>query len=289
MRVGLVSLDQEWEDKAENLTRCRALARRAAALEAQLIVFPEMTLTGFTMSVASVAEHPADSSTIRAFSALARELRVALAFGVVLHGAERPANSMIVVAPDGAELARYAKLHPFSLAHENAHYEAGSSLATALVHDVACGLSICCYVVAVNRTGTDGNGIHFPSARRSSIRAASASFPMPWTATSSCSRSMRVRSRLTGAPFPRSATAVPCSTRSCAPAPPRAHSGGRSCRVRFRSSGRWFRRWETDRLQRRRVPTSIERRFSMGAIGRATPGWQEAVGPSPGPSSASRR
>jgi predicted amidohydrolase len=207
MRVGLVSLDQEWEDKAENLTRCRALARRAAALEAQLIVFPEMTLTGFTMSVASVAEHPADSSTIRAFSALARELRVALAFGVVLHGAERPANSMIVVAPDGAELARYAKLHPFSLAHENAHYEAGSSLATAIVHDVACGLSICydlrfpelftalaatcdailviaswpqarighwnallvaraidcqCYVVAVNRTGTDGNGIHFP-------------------------------------------------------------------------------------------------------------------------------
>lgn len=207
MRVALVSLEQQWEDKAENLSRCRALARRAAALHADLVVFPEMTLTGFTMNATSVAEHPADSPTIHAFAALARELRVALAFGVVLHGSARPTNSMCVVGAAGAELARYAKIHPFSHAHEDVHYEGGSALATAVIDDVAWGLSICydlrfpelytalaatcdallvianwpspriahwnallvaraidaqCYVVAVNRTGTDGNGMHYP-------------------------------------------------------------------------------------------------------------------------------
>jgi omega-amidase len=206
--VGLVSLDQAWEDKEANLAQCRLRAARAAAAGARLVVFPEMTLTGFTMNSAEVVEDGTDSATIRAFVALAAELDVHIAFGVVLAGAVRPRNCLVVVGPEG-ELARYAKLHPFSHAGEDAHYEGGDELATVAIDGVRIGLTVCydlrfpelysalapqcdavlvianwpaprishwhallraraidsqCYVIAVNRTGRDANGIEYPAS-----------------------------------------------------------------------------------------------------------------------------
>lgn len=207
MLIALASLEQHWEDKEANLRRCRALAQRATTLDAALIVFPEMTLTGFTMNATSIAEDPVASPTIRSFAALAAEFRIHAAFGVVLQGRHRPQNCLVVVDRDGAELARYAKLHPFSHAQEHAHYEPGSELASAHIHNVKFGLTICydlrfpelysalaatcdalivianwpetriqhwrtllaaraidaqSYVIGVNRTGEDGNGIRYP-------------------------------------------------------------------------------------------------------------------------------
>jgi len=143
LHVALASIAPSWENKTASFERCRVLAGRAAERGARLLVFPEMTLTGFTMNATSVAEPAADSPTIRAFSALARELRLAIAFGVVLHGRERPTNSLVLVADDGAELARYAKVHAFSPAGEDSCYESGDRVAIAAVDDVAFGLSIC--------------------------------------------------------------------------------------------------------------------------------------------------
>jgi len=200
-----------WEEKAGSFERCRVLAERAAARGSDLVVFPETTLTGFSMKATSLAEPAADAPTIRAFADLARELRLAIAFGVVLHGRTRPTNSMVVVDRTGAEIARYAKIHPFTFAGEDAHYESGERTAVAAVDDVVFGLSICydlrfpelytaaaervhallvianwpeprvphwlallqaraienqCWVVGVNRTGEDGNGLHYPPSSR---------------------------------------------------------------------------------------------------------------------------
>jgi omega-amidase len=143
MRLALISLDQRWEDPAANLERCRALAATASSLGADLAVFPELTPTGFTMQPARFAEDPHDSPTVAAFRALAREAGLALAFGVALRGRARPRNTLVVVDAAGVELARYAKLHPFSLAGEADHYEAGDALATAEVAGARVGLSVC--------------------------------------------------------------------------------------------------------------------------------------------------
>jgi predicted amidohydrolase len=143
MRIALASLDQRWEDKPGNLEHCAGLVERAAALDADLIVFPEMTLTGFTMRAASIVEPAEDSATVRAFADLARSSNVHIAFGVVLEGEVRPQNVLVAVSRAGIELARYAKLHPFSFAEENQHYEAGTELATARIARVVFGLTIC--------------------------------------------------------------------------------------------------------------------------------------------------
>jgi omega-amidase len=143
MKVALISLDQEWEDKQANLEHCRVLAGRAATMGAEFLVFPEMTLTGFTMNAAQVAEPASDSATVRAFAALSRQLGVHVAFGVVLTGEKKPRNCLVVVDPAGAEVANYAKIHPFSHVGEDAHFEGGDRLVAVAVGDLRVGLTVC--------------------------------------------------------------------------------------------------------------------------------------------------
>lgn len=143
MRVALVSLDQKWEDKAFNLERCRTLAARGAKLGADLIVFPEMTLTGFTMNTRVSAEDPDTSPSAAAFSSLAKSHGVWLIAGLVLGNANKPANTLVAFSPDGREQARYAKMHPFSFAGEHRHFESGEALATIRIGEFVLGLSIC--------------------------------------------------------------------------------------------------------------------------------------------------
>lgn len=58
MKVALISLDQKWQDKTYNMQRCIELAARAAGYGADLVVYPEMTLTDFTMNTQLSAEEP---------------------------------------------------------------------------------------------------------------------------------------------------------------------------------------------------------------------------------------
>jgi predicted amidohydrolase len=143
MRISLVSLDQKWEDKAHNLDRCRELAGRASKLKSELIVFPEMTLTGFTMNTTLSAEDPENSPSVAAFSALAKREALWLIAGVVLGKGGKPGNTLVAFSPDGREQARYVKVHPFSSAGEDRHFKAGDKLATIQIGDLRLGLSIC--------------------------------------------------------------------------------------------------------------------------------------------------
>jgi len=139
----MVSLDQAWEAPELNRRACEAHAARAAAMGAELVVFPELTLTGFTMNVAGFAEDPADSPTIHFFEELARRHGVHLAFGVALRGAARPHNTMVMVDRAGREVARYAKVHPFTHAGEAVAYEGGTQLVTGRLDAVNFGFGVC--------------------------------------------------------------------------------------------------------------------------------------------------
>jgi omega-amidase len=143
MKVALVSLDPSWEDVSANLDACRSRIQRAAKLGAELVVFPEMTLTGFSMNATSSAEHVGDSSSIRALADAAVDNRVNVAFGMVLHGSQRPRNAMVVLDGHGELRAVYGKVHPFSLGGEHEHFEAGDELVVTDLDGMAFGLAIC--------------------------------------------------------------------------------------------------------------------------------------------------
>lgn len=136
-------MDQKWEDKAFNLQRCNILVKRSVELGAELVIFPEMTLTGYSMNVKLTAEDANTSGSVKAFSKLSVQNSTALIAGVVLQAGTKPENTLIAFSKDGKEQVRYVKTHPFSFAGEDQHFKAGNSLSTMQVSEFNFGLSIC--------------------------------------------------------------------------------------------------------------------------------------------------
>ena len=144
MKVALVSLNQSWENKAENKQKVgETLALIAEhCTNTDLVVYPEMTLTGFTMESQKVKEDELSSETITFFKEQAKKYKVSIAFGVVLSKGEKATNNLVVVSEQGV-LATYAKIHPFSYAGENDYYQAGDELKKLSIGGATIGLTIC--------------------------------------------------------------------------------------------------------------------------------------------------
>ena len=144
MKVALVSLNQSWENKAENKQKVgETLALIAEhCTNTDLVVYPEMTLTGFTMESQKVKEDELSSETITFFKEQAKKYKVSIAFGVVLSKGEKATNNLVVVSEQGV-LATYAKIHPFSYAGENDYYQAGDELKKLTIGGATIGLTTC--------------------------------------------------------------------------------------------------------------------------------------------------
>ena len=144
MKVALVSLNQSWENKADNKQKVgETLALIAEhCTNTDLVVYPEMTLTGFTMESQKVKEDELSSETITFFKDQAKKYKVSIAFGVVLSKGEKATNNLVVVSEQGV-LATYAKIHPFSYAGENDYYQAGDELKKLTIGGATIGLTIC--------------------------------------------------------------------------------------------------------------------------------------------------
>lgn len=129
MRVFAVQLDIVWEDKAANFANVRRMLEPLTIPAGSLIVLPEMFSTGFSMNVALTRQ--GDPPEAEVFLAdLARASNSAVLGGVVGTRDGRPCNEAVAFAPDGSLLARYAKIHPFSLGEEDTHYAAGEEIVT---------------------------------------------------------------------------------------------------------------------------------------------------------------
>ena len=180
MRVCGVQMDLAWEAPEENLTRAEVHVARAAADGAALVVLPEMFATGFSMRAEEMAAH--ERLIVEGARSLARRHSVFLVAGFADRGAARPRNAAGVFDSAGVERARYHKLHPFSLANEHAHFDAGEALHTVTI-DAARGpvrvTTLICYDlrfpepfrVAAAQTDLFVVIANWPEARREAWRA----------------------------------------------------------------------------------------------------------------------
>lgn len=126
MQIVCCQFDLAWENPADNHRRAEETLARAAIEPNALVLLPEMFATGFSMNAAKVSEAP-DGPTARFLSTLASRHQIFLLAGVAVRraGAEF-FNEAICFDPAGKEVGHYAKVHPFSLAGEDAHYAAGA-------------------------------------------------------------------------------------------------------------------------------------------------------------------
>ncbi|WP_306591083.1 nitrilase-related carbon-nitrogen hydrolase [Geothrix sp. 21YS21S-4] len=135
MRIGLVQLDTVWEKPTDSKTRIERLLDSTQG-RFDLLVFPEMTLTGFSMK-RERATLSAEDHTF--FKSLAARTSCFVVYG----GVEEDQNRLMVVGPSGRRMGSYAKRHLFSHGGEKAVYRPGSGLLTLDLGGVEAGFAIC--------------------------------------------------------------------------------------------------------------------------------------------------
>lgn len=140
MKIALVQYNPDWENKLNNQEKIIHLLSQVE--KSDLIVFPEMTLTGFTMKSRDFAEE-LDGETFKFFSTLAKEKKSAIFYGVIEKGRNKNFNTLVHINNQGKILTAYRKIHPFSFSSENIFYGRGKNPVVTKVKDVKAGLSIC--------------------------------------------------------------------------------------------------------------------------------------------------
>lgn len=143
MKIALVSLNQVWEDKKANLDLCEKYIQKASDENVDLIVFPEMTLTGFSNNISITTENFKNSQTIQSFYVFAKKFNIGIVFGMVTQDETKALNKSIFVGCNGKILGDYTKIHPFSFAGENKYFNAGNRLSVISYQEVNFGLTIC--------------------------------------------------------------------------------------------------------------------------------------------------
>jgi predicted amidohydrolase len=141
-------------DVAQNLESCRRQVARAKSRGAELVLLPEnFAFFGPETEKRAIAEDLTHGVIPSAIREMAREHQVCVVGGGFPErsaDAERPHNTLLVVGPDGKDLASYRKIHLFDVElgsagsySESAATSAGSSVAVVELGGFTLGLSIC--------------------------------------------------------------------------------------------------------------------------------------------------
>ncbi len=141
MKIGLVQYSPVWEDKEANKEKISTLLKKDDSA-VDLLIFPEMTLTGFTMKSDEFAES-LQGESFKFFSELAIRKKSHIFSGIIEGGKRRSFNTLIHIKPDGKLLKLYRKVHPFSYSKEDQFFERGKKPARTKVKSWQVGLSIC--------------------------------------------------------------------------------------------------------------------------------------------------
>ncbi|WP_313528888.1 nitrilase-related carbon-nitrogen hydrolase [Anaerotignum sp.] len=143
MRIGLAQLDMGFENKALAKKLCEEMICSAANQQVDLLIFPEMTLTGFTMKTNELAEHFEDSETIDFFKKNAQLHKLAICFGLPIVKFDKAENHCIIISAEGKILVDYTKIHPFSFGTEADYYTGGDTLTSCTINGVVTTPFIC--------------------------------------------------------------------------------------------------------------------------------------------------
>ncbi len=141
MKIGLVQYNPVWENKEENKRKILNLVS-SNLVDVSLLVFPEMTLTGFTMKSLKYSEN-LDGDSFQFFAGLSKNKNVHCLAGIIEKDNGKYFNSLIHINNKGELVSKYQKVHPFSYGNEDKNYSRGEKAVTTQIEDFKIGLSIC--------------------------------------------------------------------------------------------------------------------------------------------------
>ena len=145
MKIAAAQIACSLGDIDANVQKIRDFTSRAKDAGAELIVFPEMSDTGYSMRV--IREHAKrwDQGVVPELRKLAESLSISLICGVSERETDRIYNSLVVIDAGGTIIGHYRKTHLFSPAPIEEHlcFAAGDCLASFDAGGLRLGLSIC--------------------------------------------------------------------------------------------------------------------------------------------------
>ncbi len=142
MKIASIQLNIVWEDKQRNFERVNEFAIQAKKDGCELIVFPEMFSSGFSMNADSIAED-AGTETTQFLSELANKNQINIIAGFVEKNSDLNENVAVYVNRQGSIKARYVKNYPFTKAGEDRFYASGNEQVVFDFADHSAGLFIC--------------------------------------------------------------------------------------------------------------------------------------------------
>lgn len=209
MKVASIQLNIAWENLQKNLKMAELYTKQAHHKGCDVIVFPEMFNSGFSMNISQTAERP-HGKTFQFLSQLAKKYNINIIAGIselcTIENKGKAENVALIFNRIGKLEARYVKNHSFNLAEEGTYFIEGTDQSVFNVDGVTCSVFICydlrfpeifrkvakkvdvmfiianwpqqrhqhwktliqaraienqCFIVAVNRTGVDGNNIQY--------------------------------------------------------------------------------------------------------------------------------
>ena len=146
MKIAVAQISCSLGDPEANLVKVRDFSRRAKETGAELIVFPEMTDTGYSMPV--IQKHAASleewicSRTSRDRQSIFRSRSSAACPNGIVHAIY---NSQVLVDASGDIAAKYRKTHLYAVApvEEQTCFAPGDAFASFALGDLRFGFSIC--------------------------------------------------------------------------------------------------------------------------------------------------
>jgi N-carbamoylputrescine amidase len=147
LRAASVQFNHLPGDKAANLKVIESFVREAAAQQVELVVFPEMCVTGYwhvrhldRSAIVALAEEIPSGETTKILLKLSQELNISIGAGLIEQDSNGSLyNAYVVAMPDGT-WARHRKLHTFI----SEHMDSGNTYTVfELPNGTAAGILIC--------------------------------------------------------------------------------------------------------------------------------------------------
>lgn len=139
--TGIAQIDIDWEDSSKNMKKVEELVNKASKNKVELILFPEMVLTGFTMDINKLLL--SEEQIISWIKQVAINNNINIGLGFAIKVDKKGKNKYVIVSKEGETLTIYTKIHPFSYSGEDEKYYSGNEICSCKIKEFRITPFIC--------------------------------------------------------------------------------------------------------------------------------------------------